>query len=286
MLGALRGHGWVITSEEQDTHELFHVLTSTIEDEILSGAPVPSLLDVSWLDVRQEETPDEGVALKAAVWKLNTTTDTLTLRSSVFVKEELNGILCGHMEDLAHFRLSEERGGEGSERSRSEKIGAKFASLEGGKKCKGSEACDGCDCSNSEGVPSCDKEGCESCAMLSGQCSDNTQDVQQEGVITNRLSSRNSRREKTGDMEWKPEGVVEGSDVRSCAITLNCDTKNVIPNTPLHKPAIKRTPEVDGTQGTDITRKRSRSEHQHDIPFRGYLASQLQCTICGHKVCI
>lgn len=285
VLGALRGHGWVITSEEQDTHELFHVLTSTIEDEILSGAPVPSLLDISWLDVRREETPGKGVALKAAVWTLNTTTvEDLAMKSSVLLKEKLNGILCGHVQDLAHFRLSEERGGEGSERCGSE-ISAECGSWEGSKRCGGSETrVESERCTNGEGAPNCDKEGCESRAILPGQCSDNTQDAQKEGVITNRLSSRNSSGEKTGDVEQKSEGVCEVSDERLCSVTPRCDSKNiVVPNTPLHKPSRKHIPEAEVMQGTDNVRKKTRSEHQHDIPFRGYLASQLQCTICGHK---
>lgn len=284
VLGALRGHGWVITSEEQDTHELFHVLTSTIEDEILSGAPVPSLLDISWLDVKREETPGKGVALKAAVWRLNTATvEAVPTQSSVLVKEELNGILCGHVQDLAHFRLSEERGGEGSERCGRE-ISAECGSGKGSKWCGSSEIKGESDrCSSSEGVPNCDKEGCEPCVILPDQCSDNTQDTQKEGVITNRLRSRNSSDEKTNDVGEK-SGLCEERDVRLHSVTPRCDSKIVVPNTPLHKPSRKHIPEAEVKQSYDNIRKKSRSEHQHDIPFRGYLASQLQCTICGHKV--
>lgn len=288
VLGALRGHGWVITSEEQDTHELFHVLTSTIEDEILSGAPVPSLLDISWLDVRQEETPGSGVALRAAVWKRNSITDALQMKSSVPVKEDLNGVLCGHVKDLAHFGLHEERSGEGSERCGSIAHGAK----ENSKRCGGSETSEGCSSlegserfSNGETVPSCDKQGCDSSAVLSGLCSDNTLDTPQEGVTSSRVSSRNSPINKTSDIEQKSEGVREVSDVGLCGIPPKCDSnKNVKHNTTLHKADRKHTPEVGVTQGTDTTRRKSRSEHQQDIPFRGYLASQLQCTVCGHKV--
>ncbi|CAL4095119.1 unnamed protein product, partial [Meganyctiphanes norvegica] len=50
VLMALRGQGWVISTDEQDTHELFHVLTATLDDELMSGEDIPSLLDVSWVE--------------------------------------------------------------------------------------------------------------------------------------------------------------------------------------------------------------------------------------------
>ncbi|XP_022255517.1 ubiquitin carboxyl-terminal hydrolase 30-like [Limulus polyphemus] len=46
VIGALRSHHWIISSDEQDAHELFHVLTTTLEEEISQCHSIPSLLDV------------------------------------------------------------------------------------------------------------------------------------------------------------------------------------------------------------------------------------------------
>lgn len=54
VLRALRCHGWVISAEEQDAHELFHALTSTLDDEIMQvRRQASSLLNVSWVDADQ-----------------------------------------------------------------------------------------------------------------------------------------------------------------------------------------------------------------------------------------
>lgn len=274
-MGALRGHGWVITSEEQDTHELFHVLTSTIEDEILSGAPVPSLLDVTWLDGRGEEPPEEGVALRAAVWRLNNTT--LGVKSCVALKEELNGFLCGQVQNLAHFGLLEQRGGEGGGRCGNGEVSNRCVSGEASETHNGGEKNEGCDtCEGSEEMPRCDTKSCEHSAMISGQCGDSSQD-------THERESKSSCIEKTVDFEETSEGTGDLSKVRPHPIPTRCDSNknmklNMTPKTPK-----KHKATVDRTRDSDIARRKSRSEHQ-DIPFRGYLASQLQCTVCGHKV--
>jgi len=54
VLRALRRHHWVISNDEQDAHEMFHVLTSTIEEEMQDKASLPSLADATQLN------PDEG----------------------------------------------------------------------------------------------------------------------------------------------------------------------------------------------------------------------------------
>lgn len=50
VIEALRTHRWIISNEEQDAHELFHVLTSTIEEELKSANPLLSLLDAGKLE--------------------------------------------------------------------------------------------------------------------------------------------------------------------------------------------------------------------------------------------
>ncbi|XP_023218741.1 ubiquitin carboxyl-terminal hydrolase 30-like, partial [Centruroides sculpturatus] len=60
VIEALQARRWVITSEEQDAHELFHVLTTTLEEELLPHLSVLSLSDVNQLvdkvDVTDHQT--------------------------------------------------------------------------------------------------------------------------------------------------------------------------------------------------------------------------------------
>ncbi|KFM61193.1 Ubiquitin carboxyl-terminal hydrolase 30, partial [Stegodyphus mimosarum] len=60
VINVLRSHRWCISNDEQDAHELFHVLTTTIEEELTSPSPVLSLLDASKLeDLSGENTAAE-----------------------------------------------------------------------------------------------------------------------------------------------------------------------------------------------------------------------------------
>jgi len=70
VLHALRAHGWVINSEEQDAHEMLNIIMSTLEEELKAkksgGKPShASLLDISNLGVSdddEEEDEQEGYA--------------------------------------------------------------------------------------------------------------------------------------------------------------------------------------------------------------------------------
>lgn len=57
VIRALHSRGWVISSDEQDAHELFHALTTTIEEEMSECHSVSSLLDISAL---QETSQKDG----------------------------------------------------------------------------------------------------------------------------------------------------------------------------------------------------------------------------------
>lgn len=50
VIRALQAHHWVISTEEQDAHEMFHVLSSTVEEEVASQSPTFSLSDIKELD--------------------------------------------------------------------------------------------------------------------------------------------------------------------------------------------------------------------------------------------
>jgi len=64
LLSALRAHGWMINAEEQDAHEMLHVIMTTIEEELafksLDAKPShASLLDISNLGRPIEYNSDE-----------------------------------------------------------------------------------------------------------------------------------------------------------------------------------------------------------------------------------
>ena len=51
ILDSLRTHGWSISPDEQDAHELLHVLTETLEDEVSKTPATMSLFDAAKLEV-------------------------------------------------------------------------------------------------------------------------------------------------------------------------------------------------------------------------------------------
>lgn len=62
VLKALHLHNWVISNDEQDAHEMFHVLTTTLEEEIQHyKLVVSSLADVANLD-RECDQPIRGLS--------------------------------------------------------------------------------------------------------------------------------------------------------------------------------------------------------------------------------
>lgn len=52
VIESLREHQWVISTEEQDAHEMFHVLSTTLEEELALQSPIFSLSDIGQLDFR------------------------------------------------------------------------------------------------------------------------------------------------------------------------------------------------------------------------------------------
>ena len=71
LLAALRSHGWVINLEEQDAHELLHVVMTTLEEELPQrrrggGRPShASLLDISQLGGSDGDSSEEEEELLA-----------------------------------------------------------------------------------------------------------------------------------------------------------------------------------------------------------------------------
>ena len=65
LLSGLRSHGWVINMEEQDAHEMLHVIMTTLEEEIPSKSNYnkpshASLLDISNLGQDDEDSEDDS----------------------------------------------------------------------------------------------------------------------------------------------------------------------------------------------------------------------------------
>ena len=64
LLAALRAHGWMINAEEQDAHEMLHVIMTTIEEELthkkLDSKPShASLLDISNIGIDDDSDEDD-----------------------------------------------------------------------------------------------------------------------------------------------------------------------------------------------------------------------------------
>ena len=64
LLSCLRSHGWVINMEEQDAHEMLHVLMTTLEEELPDSKSRnkpshASLLDISNLDLDDDDDEEE-----------------------------------------------------------------------------------------------------------------------------------------------------------------------------------------------------------------------------------
>lgn len=62
VIEALRARRWVISNEEQDAHELFHVLTTTLEEDFSAAPRVLSLLEVGKLE-RLNDNPRACVSV-------------------------------------------------------------------------------------------------------------------------------------------------------------------------------------------------------------------------------
>lgn len=288
MLNALRGHGWVISSEEQDTHELFHVLTATIDDELMNSTTVPSLLDVSWVDVDCMNSLKDGVVLKANSWEqtgekssikkekcsikkekqFKNNTDMIKERNSIFSK--VNGHFIESKCD--ELNVVSVNGTETHSRCNNGQI-VKDSSFE-------------IDTNNQN----CDIEGCEDSVVAKSLQNGEALQSKEQLVSINgdKLDIENTSNStpvcgridcgKSKELKHDGESAeIEFSDIEDDGIDRNVTHGNK---------ARKKSHTASGvtqTQGTENSYWKIHSD-QPDSPFLGYLASQLQCTLCGHKV--
>lgn len=275
VLGALRGHGWVISSEEQDTHELFHVLTSTIDDELTTASSVASLLDVAWLDVSCLSLIQEGVALKADSWEKTVTGNAIT-EDSTGVKErflpssqgegnfcKLNGVLKDDSQSHEPSQISSE-----AETQPESKGSVGEGDVEEVREL----SCDIVRCSGG----SVKQDSGDSTEMPTFDKTD-IKDSSEDKTLANYLHDSSGQDKDSDEVEALipvMENLSLSCDKSESQVEESTTRVRKFPGVPMSS----RCPSSDNMGGW-----RSRGD-QHDIPFRGYLASQLQCTFCGYKV--
>lgn len=90
---ALRAKRWVITSEEQDAHELFNVLTETLDEEASRYPSILSLFDIKHLQAPNNQYQDEDQACTRSKGLL----PVLPLRE---VEEPTRGLLASQLQCL------------------------------------------------------------------------------------------------------------------------------------------------------------------------------------------
>ncbi|XP_042221382.1 ubiquitin carboxyl-terminal hydrolase 30-like isoform X2 [Homarus americanus] len=281
VLSALRGHGWVISSEEQDTHELFHVLTATIDDELVSASIVPSLLDVSWVDINCMDSLQDGVIVKANSWgqsdedsgrrheyvkekkiqKRNTSAN-IDIRSNNVLSNVLNGILTEdkHEQPFGVFANGTETQSDYND----------------GRIVNGSSF----DVANKQ---SCDNKGCEG----SDKVKESSHSTSENHIASNSADTFNmdSPCDTTPECNHIDIKVYKGNKTDGqVAESVNEDNENYKGFAWRNKADRELCVDSLVTQARDSenTYWKIHGDH-HDSPFRGYLASQLQCTLCGQK---
>ncbi|XP_068233068.1 ubiquitin carboxyl-terminal hydrolase 30 homolog [Palaemon carinicauda] len=269
---ALRGHGWVISSEEQDAHELFHALTATIDEELLNSSAMPSLLDVSWINSDGAESfhmGGVGVVFRSDCWSKKRETKRNVVRSENQVSNT-SGVLSrvsacpepiqrdlampdsnnAQVEDDLNLDVCKSNGNIENGASESDIV------LNGHH--------------NGWSSPGHESEISET-SLNTLKC-DNT--IEDSSIITDQSSEVDSK----CDME-----ETFTSEEPETLYTFFKSDVGCMGNVPLLKDKGERRgyntiPRMKSKK-TDVKTQNK----LHDNPFQGYLASQLQCTLCGYK---
>lgn len=287
VLSALRGHGWVISSEEQDTHELFHVLTATIDDELMNATSVPSLLDVSWIDINCMNSLKDGVVLKANVWEqtvggISVKGKKCGIKKKIFMKnnanmvKERNNIFSKVNGFLVEGRCDESH----------------MASVSGTEtlsECNSGQIMRGSSAEIDSDNQICDNKGCEDSFIVKSHQDCEAQQSKEQLVSIN---GDTLYIEKTFDSTSVCDDIDYGNSKEHRSngevaknMFSDCDDNGNDRDIAYGNKASKKSytgAALTKTQGTENSYWKIHSD-QPDSPFRGYLASQLQCTLCGHK---
>lgn len=299
VLSALRDHGWVISSEEQDTHELFHVLTATIDDELVNVSMVPSLLDVSWVDLNCVNPVKNGVVLKTNSWELITLAASGNVQGEKYSIRNIVQMKCKAEDNLENDSFSNANSVLVAEDKGSE---SHVVVVNG---TADHVSCDNTIVKNSpvdedETSQSCDNKGCEDSAKTMDYI--DNKEIQSSDKQTEDSSVMEKRAERINSEKLSSERTFDNNSACGLSTDVNLD-KHEDCRAIEHKIAEYECAEliedrvcsIDDSKksrlafvttrkhGTESYTRKVRSDN-HDSPFRGYLASQLQCVSCGHKV--
>ncbi|XP_063590669.1 ubiquitin carboxyl-terminal hydrolase 30-like [Penaeus indicus] len=280
VMRALRTHGWVISAEEQDTHELFHALTATLDEELGNVLTTPSLLDVSWMEESETNIYEEGVLLKAA------SVEYLNRDYSI---KKVNGVEMNGNADCATMDNSYVKGGKNVDKSDS------FSSAD---MTVADQNCDNFSLGRNDSAkngavvnangsdsyvsnPGCENESCKYQNNVDSK--NDTDNI----YVNGEHSKGDIHNGKTNSTKESSEIYNQSSQMEDCANysyesnkpsdrrnSDEPDRESVAP------PAIPRREDLEKAS---VDRYWKTRPDQQDSPFRGYLASQLQCILCGHK---
>ncbi|KAK2574549.1 Ubiquitin carboxyl-terminal hydrolase 30 [Acropora cervicornis] len=94
VLRALYSHGWVIPSEQQDAHEFFHVLSSTLDDEMGKIPDVMNLSDIVTVECPVKFDSYDSLSLSLpSVFQMGLTLEDLL--QAFVCSETVDSVYCG-----------------------------------------------------------------------------------------------------------------------------------------------------------------------------------------------
>lgn len=267
VLMALRGQGWVISTDEQDTHELFHVLTATLDDELMSSDDIPSLLDVSWVTKTSDDGDQTQRKANGIMCKMNYNKSCCEKNIHKYEDEINSDVWKGKEISIGetHFEYSITN------------LTNKVPNTEDtifSKEIKNIQtqnerlACNG--------ISSWNK-----IEKIYNSNISNDQLFEKTHILDSNLNLndiKNSRIEKDNKKSNSYTNIFSETDINSVIEENNKNTKER--KSYMERHSLEKL----------ILRQKKREEsnwiapsENHDNPFHGYLASQLQCTACSHK---
>ncbi|XP_064106575.1 ubiquitin carboxyl-terminal hydrolase 30-like [Macrobrachium nipponense] len=273
---ALRGHGWVISSEEQDAHELFHALTATIDEELLNTSSMPSLLDVSWMESDGAESfhmGGVGVVFKSDCWSKNRETK----RNVVRYEKRLLNSSDASSSVSASSELLEKPSQQDTDIS--DLKSAQVSDVLYQDVCKYNVSVENGACGSDDvlsghhnGWSSPGRESDIDENSVSSLKCDNT--VEDSSVFTGQRSEIDKCEMDETFIENEPETLctISKSDV------ICMGSVSLMKGDKIKRRGYNTVPRMKSRKTELKTQNKL-----HDNPFQGYLASQLQCTLCGYK---
>lgn len=284
---ALRGHGWIISMEEQDTHELFHALTATLDEELINILTTPSLLDISWMEENTLNIFEDGVLLKATSLEYINRDYSIKKENGINLDGEAvhtsqtNGIVKlsenGNKSDLL-FKLDSTITNQSCDNFsigiKSLDIGSEVIVNDSHVK-RSSQGCDQGNCDNEDSSSSL-KDAEQVC--VNGK---------EYGYTGNNCSAQVSSElpdSSSGMKDCVDDTLNQEYNKSECRTENNGSLSEVKDSDESHESLTNVTQKQEDAEKGAVDRYWKTRPDQQDSPFRGYLASQLQCILCSHKV--